>query len=245
MGPAELLDYGRDKLLGLVLEDAAVHLACRHRGALHGPAAGVARWKASPTARAPATPSWWTAKPAKCICARQPRSSRPSRKSARCARQAQARFAAIRDLPAVTRDGVRDPADDECRPGIRHAASEGIRRRRHRPVPHRTAIHDRRDHAAPGRPVRLLQDRSSMPRATSRWCSAPSIWAATRCLPYARWEREENPALGWRAIRIALDRPALLRYQVRALLAASAGPHAAHPAADGAAMWTSSTAAAP
>ena len=33
----------------------------------------------------------------------------------------------------------------------------------------------------------------------------------------ARWEREENPALGWRAIRIALDRPALLRYQVRAL----------------------------
>ena len=37
----------------------------------------------------------------------------------------------------------------------------------------------------------------------------------------ARWEREENPALGWRAIRIALDRPALLRYQVRALIAAA------------------------
>jgi len=44
-----------------------------------------------------------------------------------------------------------------------------------------------------------------------------------KILPYARWEREENPALGWRAIRIALDRPALLRYQVRALLNASAG----------------------
>ena len=44
-----------------------------------------------------------------------------------------------------------------------------------------------------------------------------------KVLPYARWEREENPALGWRAIRIALDRPALLRYQVRALLNASAG----------------------
>jgi phosphotransferase system, enzyme I, PtsP len=39
---------------------------------------------------------------------------------------------------------------------------------------------------------------------------------------YGRWEREENPALGWRAIRIALDRPALLRYQVRALIGASA-----------------------
>ena len=44
-----------------------------------------------------------------------------------------------------------------------------------------------------------------------------------KVLPYARWEREENPALGWRAIRIALDRPALLRYQVRALLMASPG----------------------
>ena len=44
-----------------------------------------------------------------------------------------------------------------------------------------------------------------------------------KVLPYARWEREENPALGWRAIRIALDRPALLRYQVRALLNAGAG----------------------
>ncbi len=44
-----------------------------------------------------------------------------------------------------------------------------------------------------------------------------------KVLPYGRQEREENPALGWRAIRIALDRPALLRYQVRALLIASAG----------------------
>ena len=44
-----------------------------------------------------------------------------------------------------------------------------------------------------------------------------------KVLPYARWEREENPALGWRAIRIALDRPALLRYQVRAMLTASVG----------------------
>lgn len=44
-----------------------------------------------------------------------------------------------------------------------------------------------------------------------------------KILPYGRWEREENPALGWRAIRIALDRPALLRYQIRALLTASEG----------------------
>ncbi|HEX7774946.1 MAG TPA: phosphoenolpyruvate--protein phosphotransferase [Parvibaculum sp.] len=35
--------------------------------------------------------------------------------------------------------------------------------------------------------------------------------------------KEENPALGWRAIRIGLDRPALLRHQLRALLAAASG----------------------
>jgi phosphotransferase system enzyme I (PtsP) len=34
---------------------------------------------------------------------------------------------------------------------------------------------------------------------------------------------EENPALGWRAIRLGLDRPALLRTQLRALLRAGGG----------------------
>jgi len=38
-------------------------------------------------------------------------------------------------------------------------------------------------------------------------------------LPFLpREENEENPAMGWRAIRVSLDRPALLRYQLRALL---------------------------
>jgi phosphotransferase system enzyme I (PtsP) len=38
-----------------------------------------------------------------------------------------------------------------------------------------------------------------------------------------RDEEEENPAMGWRAIRIALERPALLRFQLRAMLYAAAG----------------------
>jgi phosphotransferase system enzyme I (PtsP) len=44
-----------------------------------------------------------------------------------------------------------------------------------------------------------------------------------KVLPYMVAEREENPALGWRALRIGLDRPALLRYQLRALIAAAEG----------------------
>jgi len=44
-----------------------------------------------------------------------------------------------------------------------------------------------------------------------------------KVLPYLRHAQEENPALGWRAIRIALDRPGLLRTQVRALMRAAGG----------------------
>jgi phosphotransferase system enzyme I (PtsP) len=44
-----------------------------------------------------------------------------------------------------------------------------------------------------------------------------------KILPYMQSVEEENPALGWRAIRIGLDRPALLRAQVRALLKAASG----------------------
>jgi phosphotransferase system enzyme I (PtsP) len=44
-----------------------------------------------------------------------------------------------------------------------------------------------------------------------------------KVLPYMRNVEEENPALGWRAIRLGLDRPGLLRSQLRALLRASGG----------------------
>jgi phosphotransferase system enzyme I (PtsP) len=44
-----------------------------------------------------------------------------------------------------------------------------------------------------------------------------------KVVPYMRNIEEENPALGWRAIRLGLDRPGLLRAQVRALLRAAGG----------------------
>lgn len=46
-----------------------------------------------------------------------------------------------------------------------------------------------------------------------------------KILPYIDPLPEENPAIGWRAIRIGLDRPGLMRYQLRALVAAGAGRH--------------------
>ncbi len=44
-----------------------------------------------------------------------------------------------------------------------------------------------------------------------------------KLLPYMKGFEEENPALGWRALRIGLDRPALLRMQFRAFIRAAAG----------------------
>jgi phosphotransferase system enzyme I (PtsP) len=43
-----------------------------------------------------------------------------------------------------------------------------------------------------------------------------------KVLPYLRTADEENPAMGWRAIRLGLDRPGLLRTQLRALMRAAA-----------------------
>ena len=42
-----------------------------------------------------------------------------------------------------------------------------------------------------------------------------------KVLPYLPHAIEDNPAMGWRAIRIGLDRPAMLRQQLRALIRAA------------------------
>ncbi|MBC7492206.1 MAG: peptidase, partial [Novosphingobium sp.] len=47
-----------------------------------------------------------------------------------------------------------------------------------------------------------------------------------KTLPYLRHndgEREENPAMGWRALRVALEREGLLKVQARALIEAAGG----------------------
>ncbi len=44
-----------------------------------------------------------------------------------------------------------------------------------------------------------------------------------KLLPNAEQPEEANPAMGWRSLRVGLDRPAVLRRQLRALLLAAAG----------------------
>ncbi len=135
-----------------------------------------------------------------------------------------ARFAAIRDEPAVTRDGVHVRLYMNAGllldlPHIAESGADGIGLfRTELQFMVGTKMPRLKDQ------VVVLSPGHGCGRCASRSCSARSISAATRFRPMAaRRTREENPALGWRAIRIALDRPALLRYQVRALIAAAEG----------------------
>ena len=57
----------------------------------------------------------------------RPNSRRPMPRRCASGPGRQAQLPALRDLPAVTRDGVRDHADDECRPARRPAASRRSR----------------------------------------------------------------------------------------------------------------------
>ena len=221
MGPAELLDYGREKLLGLALEDAAstshVAIVARSMGLpLVSSLPGIAD-----SARAGdglvldgESGEVHLRPPSEIIAAFEEKRG--------LRRQAQARFAAIREMPAVTKDGVAirlmmNAGLEFDMPHLKESGADGIGL-------FRTELQFMLGETMPRLADQCAFYKSILDAAGDR----PVVFrtldlGGDKVLPYARWEREENPALGWRAIRIALDRPALLRYQVRALLMASAG----------------------
>jgi len=221
MGPAELLDYGRDKLAALVLEEAAstshVAIVARSMGlpmvsSLEGIADNA---RAGDTIAVDGEMGEVHLRPAGEIM-----KAFEDKRALRV--QAQARFAAVRDLPAVTRDGVAiklmmNAGLEFDMPQLALSGADGIGL-------FRTELQ-----FMIGETMPRLADQAAFYKKILDAAGDKAVVFRTldlggdKVLPYARWEREENPALGWRAIRIALDRPALLRYQVRALLTASAG----------------------
>jgi phosphotransferase system enzyme I (PtsP) len=221
MGPAELLDYGRDRLLGLALEEAAatshVAIVARSMGlplvsSLEGIAdsarAGNAIVVDGESGEVHLRP------PGEIVAAFEEKRA--------LRRQVQARFAAVRDLPAVTKDGVpirlmMNAGLEFDMPHLKESGADGIGL-------FRTELQFMLGETMP----RLADQCAFYKTILDAAGDKPVVFrtldlGGDKVLPYARWEREENPALGWRAIRIALDRPALLRYQTRALLMASAG----------------------
>jgi len=221
MGPAELLDYGRDKLVALVLEEAAatshVAIVARSMGlpmvaSLDGIADNA---RAGDGIAVDGELGEVNLRPA-------PEIVKAFEEKRALLVQAQARFAAVRDLPAVTRDGVAvklmmNAGLEFDMPQLAQSGADGIGL-------FRTELQFMIGETMP----RLSDQTAFYKKILDAAGDKPVVFrtldlGGDKVLPYARWEREENPALGWRAIRIALDRPALLRYQVRAMLTASVG----------------------
>ncbi len=219
MGPAELLDYRRDRLQALVLEEAAstshVAIVARAMGLpLVSDTKGITdAARAGDLVAVDGETGETHLRPPQDVVA-----AFEAKRWMRAQRVAQ--FATVRDLPAETKDGVHIRLMMNAglmldMPHLHESGADGIGL-------FRTELQ-----FMIGEMMPRLKDQANFYREILDAAGDKPVVFRTldlggdKVLPYARFEREENPALGWRAIRIALDRPALLRYQVRALLAAS------------------------
>ena len=221
LGPADILEYDRRKLKGLLLEEgsSASHASIVAR-ALGIPCVG--RLPGLRDRLSEGDLVIVDGESAEAFL--RPRPDVIEAYEARAAVRAERReeFARLRDTPAVTRDGAKITLlmnaglaiDLE---NLTAAGADGVGLFRtefqfmvaeQMPRLHRqTELYGQVLDMAAGRPVvfRTLD------------------LGGDKVLPYLEAEREDNPALGWRAIRMGLDRPALLRLQLRALISAARG----------------------
>ncbi|MEO5335871.1 MAG: phosphoenolpyruvate--protein phosphotransferase [Magnetospirillum sp. WYHS-4] len=221
MGPAQLLDYDRAKVRGLVLEEgtATSHVAIIAR-ALDIPVIGhvrdvLGRIENGDPVIVDGDRGQVFIRPGEDIQLAFAENLKA------IARQRDA-YADLKDLPAVTLDGQR--IDLLVNVGllaelehVERFGADGVGLYRTEvpfmvrsdfpTVPEQAQFYGRVLDQAHGRPVvfRTLDV------------------GGDKVLPYWQTADEENPAMGWRAIRISLDRPAMLRQQLRALLRAGAG----------------------
>jgi phosphotransferase system enzyme I (PtsP) len=135
-----------------------------------------------------------------------------------------AEFAAIRGLPPTTRDGVRATlmvnaglAEDAA--GLEGSGADGIGL-------FRTEFQFLVSAALPGRDAQYRLYRQVLDSAGDR----PVVFRTVdiggdKALPYLAdiEEEAENPAMGWRALRLSLDRSTLMKAQARALIEAAEG----------------------
>jgi phosphotransferase system enzyme I (PtsP) len=221
LGPADLLEYDRTRLRGLLLEEgsSASHAAIVAR-ALDIPCVG--RLNGLRDQVSEGDPVIVDAETGEAFLRPRPDIIKAIQARIEVRRQRQAEFAKLRDTPAFTRDGVKitllmNAGLDVDLESLADTGAEGIGLFRTEfqfmvseempRVTAQTALYSRVMDGADGLPV------------TFRTLDL----GGDKVLPYMEAEREDNPALGWRAIRMGLDRPALLRLQLRALIAAAQG----------------------
>ena len=221
MGPAALLDYDRSRLRGLVLEEGGPtsHIAIVAR-ALGLPAVGEVENAASLVEQGDPIIVDGGAGEVQIRPSSEVQSAYAAKARLRARRQEQ--YRRLRDVPAVTRDGVAIDLQINAGllvdlPHLDETGAGGVGL-------FRTELQFMIAEAMPSAAQQLALYRSVLAAADGRPVTFRTLdIGGDKILPYMQQTDEENPALGWRAIRIGLDRPALLRAQVRALLKAAAG----------------------
>jgi phosphotransferase system enzyme I (PtsP) len=221
MGPADLLDYDRSRLRGLVIEDSGgqSHIAIVAKAlgiAAIGQARGVMeRVDEGNPIIVDAESGEVHIRPSGGVIAAYG-------DKARFRARRQRKYRALRDKPSVTKDGQRIELHINAGlqidiPYLSESGADGIGL-------FRTELQFMLSAALP-----RLERQTQMYRTVVEQARGKPVVFRTldvggdKALPYLRQPEEENPALGWRAIRLALDRPVLLRTQIRALLRATAG----------------------
>lgn len=222
MGAAELLDYPRDRLRGLVLEDgsATSHVVIVAR-ALGIPVAGEVKGVSSMSENDDAIIV--DGDEGRVHLRPQPDVEAAYAEKVRFRARRQAHFRELRDRPAVSKDGVRISLQMNAGllvdlPQLADSGAEGIGL-------FRTELQFMIASTFPRAEAQERLYRSVIEASAGRPVTFRTLdVGGDKVLPYFRGaETEENPSMGWRAIRLSLDRPGLLRTQLRALLKASGG----------------------
>ncbi|MBY0423728.1 MAG: hypothetical protein K2Q06_15595, partial [Parvularculaceae bacterium] len=220
-GPADLLDYDRTRLKGLVLGEASAtsHVAIVARALqipmVGGVDAALDRAFEGDDAIVDGSSGEVHIRPTPEVIASyvEKRVLQSSRQSA---------YADERDLPTVTKDGVAIEifmnaglALDMPHLAATGAAGVGL---------FRTELQFLIGAALPRvtaqeRLYREVLDKAGDKPVVFRTADLGGDKAAA----YMQVEREGNPAMGWRGLRLSIDRPGIIRPQLRALLGAAAG----------------------
>lgn len=221
MGPAELLEYGTERLCGVVLErgSAASHIAIIARMLDIPVVSGIAN---ANELIQPGDQVIVDGDHGEIYIRPGDDISEEINRHLAQRQQQNAAYEAQRDLPSMTLDGVRVLLNLNIglhldARNVAAADVDGIGLFRTE-LPYLTST-TFPDVAQQARLYREVFDKAQ---------GKPIIFRSfdvggDKSVPYIHMPDEENPAMGWRATRIGLDRPLILRQQFRALLEASQG----------------------
>ncbi|WP_347093914.1 phosphoenolpyruvate--protein phosphotransferase [Sphingomonas parapaucimobilis] len=223
LGPAELLEYDRRRLKGVILEEGSLtaHVIIVAR-AMGVPVLG----RVSDVRRQIADGDQLLLDVSEGSVLVRPSSAMEEAFDAKLElrQKRRAAFAALRDVPPVTKDGHRVTLmvnaglrDDAAALDTTGADGIGL---------FRTEFQFLVSATLPQRERQQRLYRDVMEAAGDRPVVFRTIdIGGDKALPYLNTEAgdEENPAMGWRALRLALERDGLMKAQARALIEAGAG----------------------